>query len=182
MATKVYSKSAILEATFQLSLQKGFEAISMRMIARKLGCSVMPIYDSFDSKEDLIKELSLFAITEAFEAIQSENFIERHLKLLEYGLTYPKFYMDFVKINRNYQASEELVYNLIKSMRKDPRLETLKTMDLSMINGQIEVFIVGVVYMYSLQGSVSEEKKTALLQATKKFINEFIDGFVYNLS
>ena len=60
MAKKLYSRDIILKPAYALSFEKGMEHITIRQIAKELGCSVMPIYESFDSKEDLINELSTF--------------------------------------------------------------------------------------------------------------------------
>lgn len=180
MATKVYSRDMIVKKAFQLSLEKGIFGISMREVARKLGCSVMPIYDSFDSKEDLIEALSNYAIKETFRDFYCDTFTERHLMMLEFGLKYPKFYLDFVKLNVDYRAEEDLIGTLIRIMRKDERMKDLGELDLYKINGQVEIFIVGVIYVYSLKGKMTEELVNDLRYATTKFIHNFIDGYVKN--
>jgi AcrR family transcriptional regulator len=178
MASKVYSRDMIIKKAFQLSLEKGIFSISMRGVARKLGCSVMPIYDSFDSKEELIEELSNYAINETFRDFYADNFTERHLMMLEFGLKFPKFYLDFVKLNVMNKANDEMFENLIAIMKNDSRMKDLKTVDLLNINGQVEMFIVGVVYVYSLKGKVSDALVGDLKEATRKFIYNFIKGYV----
>ena len=98
--------------------------------------------------------------------------------MLEFGLKYPRFYLDFVKLNVKYKANDELLDNLIKMMRYDSRLKHLSVADLLNINGQVEMFVVGVIYVYSVNEKYSEEILRDLKEATKTFIFNFIKGYV----
>ena len=60
MSSKKYKKDIILKVAYELSKEIGLEALSMRKIANKVGCSVMPLYESFNSKEGLLSALSTF--------------------------------------------------------------------------------------------------------------------------
>lgn len=51
------SKHKIMEAAFQLIAVRGYEATSIAMIATEAGVSKGLLYNYFDSKEDLVKEL-----------------------------------------------------------------------------------------------------------------------------
>jgi hypothetical protein len=76
------------------------------------------------------------------------------------------------------KANDEMFENLIAIMKNDSRMKDLKTVDLLNINGQVEMFIVGVVYVYSLKGKVSDALVGDLKEATRKFIYNFIKGYV----
>ena len=53
------SRQQIEDAAYQLFLQQGFHATSMRQIAQKSGLAVGGIYNHFSSKEDIFKSILL---------------------------------------------------------------------------------------------------------------------------
>ncbi|UNC92222.1 TetR/AcrR family transcriptional regulator [Candidatus Contubernalis alkaliaceticus] len=57
----VYSYSQIIEADFQLIQEQGWDAVSTRAIAKKIGSSTMPIYSYVKSVEELQKVLRIKA-------------------------------------------------------------------------------------------------------------------------
>lgn len=50
-----FDRKAIVEATFTIAREEGFASITTRSVAKRLGCSVAPIYINFETIEDLIK-------------------------------------------------------------------------------------------------------------------------------
>jgi AcrR family transcriptional regulator len=53
------SRKLIEDAAYELFLEQGFHATSMRQIARKSGLAVGGIYNHFNSKEDIFKSILL---------------------------------------------------------------------------------------------------------------------------
>ena len=51
------TKDMILETAFQIAREKGQDGISNREIAKKMNCSIRPIYYQFKNVEELTKEL-----------------------------------------------------------------------------------------------------------------------------
>ena len=51
------TKDRILETAFQIAREKGQDGISNREIAKKMNCSIRPIYYQFKNVEELTKEL-----------------------------------------------------------------------------------------------------------------------------
>jgi len=95
MAKKKFSRDLILEVAYELSFEYGLDGINMRMIAREIGCSVMPIYESFGSKEELLDALSTF--NEKVYDVESNSMHDRYYKILFDGLKYPKFFASVLK-------------------------------------------------------------------------------------
>lgn len=54
--TKI-TKEMILNTAFEIAREKGFEKISNRELAKKMNCSIRPIYYQFKNVEELNKEL-----------------------------------------------------------------------------------------------------------------------------
>lgn len=163
MAKKKFGKDIILNAAFDICKDVGLNALSMRMLAKKLGCSVMPIYDSFESKEDLLSELKQFCVIETLVELESDTLCERYIKMVNYGLEYPQFFLDFVDIGRNRQMDSKIYSMLFDLMRKDERLKNLSDDQLSEINAQMEIFIMGLIFFNK------DSKKTSALYETCKY-------------
>ncbi|MDF1541529.1 MAG: TetR/AcrR family transcriptional regulator [Anaerosomatales bacterium] len=51
--TTKYDRDTIVEAAFEIAKEGGFSAISTRAVARRLGCSVAPIYQNFATVDEL---------------------------------------------------------------------------------------------------------------------------------
>ena len=58
MANKMkFSENDIIEAAFSVAREKGMSELSTRSIAKRLGCSTMPVYSFFKSKQNLIQKI-----------------------------------------------------------------------------------------------------------------------------
>jgi AcrR family transcriptional regulator len=94
-------RTATLEATRTLLVRDGYENLSMRRIARAVGCSVSSIYEHFTNKDQLVHAL----IDEGFQrwydivleaaAVPGTPLerLEMHCRrYVEFGLANPEFY------------------------------------------------------------------------------------------
>ena len=54
--TKI-TKDMILDTAFLITKESGFDAVSNREIAKRLNCSIRPIYYQFKNTEELKQEL-----------------------------------------------------------------------------------------------------------------------------
>ena len=58
MANKMkFFENDIIEAAFSVAREKGMSELSTRSIAKRLGCSTMPVYSFFKSKQNLIQKI-----------------------------------------------------------------------------------------------------------------------------
>ncbi len=146
MSKKKFTREIVLDAAYDLSKKIGLEALSMRMIAEKIGCSVMPIYEAFNSKEDLLNELSTYCLNETLFELRADQPVDRYVKLLEYGLKYPKFFLEFARFERSYDHTDETVKALCRLMKNDERLRMKSDKHVLRINARIETYIVGVIF------------------------------------
>lgn len=175
MAVKRFSKELILEKAFEISKQNGVHGLSMRNLSKQLGCSVMPIYDAFDSKDDLLQELSVYCFNKTVEAIDGTTVFERYRKLVELGMKYPQFVLDFVHISAGPDAQEEVSTKLFNLMRQDSRMKHLSDDKLNEINSRIELVTIGLVYLYKNVKAEDKpiDKANDYIQKTAQLI---IDG------
>lgn len=79
------SKEAIIEASFQLVRERGYESLTVRNLAAFLGCSTQPIMYQFPNL-DILRDLT-YQKTDAFHS----EYILAGENLIEIGLRYIRF-------------------------------------------------------------------------------------------
>jgi len=93
----VYSREQIIDAALELVREDGWNKVTTRAIAKKLGSSTMPIYSHVRSVEELEKEIRLKA-RQLLKAYQLEKYSEHVLLNLAFG--YVVFARDEKKLFR----------------------------------------------------------------------------------
>ena len=66
-----YSKEKIIEVGYNLVKKKGIEYLSSRNIAKELGCSIKPIFATFESMENLKNDVLKLILDKYLEYINS---------------------------------------------------------------------------------------------------------------
>lgn len=84
------TKDMILEAAFDIVREKGLEEVSNRTIAKRLECSIRPIYYQFNNSDELKKEL-YNKIEKYFYKYIMDNMIDNIPYYRQVGINYIKF-------------------------------------------------------------------------------------------
>ena len=91
MPTKIrISKDMILDAAFEIARQDGMEKLSNRELAKKLKCSIRPIYYQFENVEEMQKELYI-KIEQYFYEFLLDNMVEGIPQYKQIGINYIRF-------------------------------------------------------------------------------------------
>ena len=91
MPTKIrISKDMILDAAFEIVRQDGMEKLSNRELAKKLKCSIRPIYYQFENVEEMQKELYI-KIEQYFYKFLLDNMVEGIPQYKQIGINYIRF-------------------------------------------------------------------------------------------
>ena len=88
--TMKITKEMILNTAFEIAREKGFEKISNRELAKKMNCSIRPIYYQFKNVEELNKELYK-KIERYFYEFLIDNMIKDVPLYKQIGINYIKF-------------------------------------------------------------------------------------------
>lgn len=86
-AKKQVTKDMILSAAMELLRAGGIEAVSIKALAGKLGCSTQPVYLSFESMDALRAELGPMAVNFSLQIMNANGSAEAKL----YGMGYILF-------------------------------------------------------------------------------------------
>lgn len=144
MAKKLYDREFVLEAALELAKETGFDRLSIRGIARKLNTSVSPVYDSFESKHEIIQAI----IVKVFdENANSDCYFERNQGILSYGLKYPMLYRDIQLYTRKYYLETTHVSDVRKLMQNEHKLKGFPDNVLRSLNFDILLYISGLVQL-----------------------------------
>lgn len=173
MAKKIYTKDTILKAAYELALEVGIKKISMRKLADRIGSSVMPIYEQFSSKEDLLNAISAFV--EELNEIEQMTLYERYYNLLYYGLSYPDFYLNVVVPDTSHTHSADVLCKVCYIMKRDQRIEALTDKEVLVINSRIDVFLTGVIFIYR---NVSRNTRMEQFERIKNILRQVIDSMI----
>ncbi|EJL41946.1 TetR/AcrR family transcriptional regulator [Brevibacillus agri] len=174
------TKRAILAAATALFAERGFEAVSIREIAKAAGCSHTTLYIYFKDKEALLHQLSkgpLQSLAEQMERTLADEAVPPEAKLREISRQFIRFCLG----NRNMYT----LFFMVKASRIDveqpeKELQALRShlfallrraMQLSLPEevGEAEALAFSRIYFYTLHGIVgtythSEETLDGLLE------------------
>lgn len=84
------SKDSILNTALEIVREKGIDAVSNREIAKKLNCSIRPIYYQFKNSEELMCELNKLMIKYFYDFL-TNNMNDEMPKYKQTGINYIKF-------------------------------------------------------------------------------------------
>ena len=113
-AKKQIKRDMILQAALTLLRRKGFEAVTVKSLAKTLHCSTQPIYLSFASMEELRKELLPMAI-ETFQHFmkkesQQEQICLFSMEYIQFAKQEPKlFHYLFMRSNAFHEIKQILL-------------------------------------------------------------------------
>lgn len=171
MPKKVFKKQYILKNAVALAKEVGLEKMSMRKLAKKMNCSVTPIYDTYESKEDLIEAVYRQVIE---ENNSSSNYFIRNKEILLYGIKYPQLYRDIRRQSAKSQQTMHYYQEVIALMRKEERLREFNDNELESLNFDILIYMNGLVERSIVEtGDFENAEKTFstfLDQVTELFI------------
>lgn len=114
---KKTSKEDIVDAAFQIAKEEGFSGITTRNVAKRLGCSVAPIYVNFRTIDALIEAVivRVFAISDELLAKQKGQYAFENVgkASLAFAREYPVFFRELIMQPNPYMDSYDTVENKI---------------------------------------------------------------------
>lgn len=122
-----FDREAIVEAAFDIAKEESFAGITARSVAKRLRCSVAPIYLNFETIDDLIKAVveRVFALSdELLKKQEGSDLFENIGKAsLVFAREYPVFFRELVMQKNPYVASYETVQDtMIEALAEDENL------------------------------------------------------------
>jgi AcrR family transcriptional regulator len=125
--TTRYGRDAIVEAAFEIAKEHGFSGISTRAVARRLGCSVAPIYQNFATVDELVAAVVERVRTMSGELLDAQTgpnpFENMGKASLAFARDYPALFREMALEPNDYMAPHEQIEDAMAGiMAKDPEL------------------------------------------------------------
>lgn len=169
-----YDKETIVEAAFDIAKEEGFAGITARSVAKRLHCSVAPIYLNFETIDDLIKAVveRVFAlIDELLKKQKGPNLFENIGKAsLVFAREYPILFRELVMQKNPYMASYETVQDaIVEALAEDVSMCGLTYDERKRLLLKMRIFQTGLSVMVAngqLPSWLDERSAEALLLET----------------
>ncbi len=174
MRKKQYSKELILNTAIELSKEVGFKKLTVRELANRVGCSIMPIYSTFDSKELLIEEVFNYVVR---ELLSINNYFKRNIVVLSQGVRSPEFHRDMSSFIPDDNTFEVLYKDTLNLMKKEPLLNGFTDEQLSRIHFDISLYITGIVERKLYKRQQFDDYLQFCIDTLDKFTSTIVKGY-----
>lgn len=176
MAPKIkFSREKIIDVAFEIANLEGFDGISIRKVADKVGCSIAPIYVNFKDIDEL-KDAVAKRVQEIIEKLINEQkseeyFLNIGIASIKFANQYKIIYRDYVLKGNSYiSKNSEIVHDLIiNNMKKDKNLNNFSEDELKRILIKMKIFQLGLAVAVSnnndVDGLTEEQCITMLKEA-----------------
>jgi AcrR family transcriptional regulator len=147
-----FDKEAIVEAAFDIAKEEGFAGITARSVAKRLHCSVAPIYLNFETIDDLIKAVveRVFALSDELMKKQEGSDLFENLgkASLAFAREYPVLFREMVMQQNPYMASYENVQEaIVEVLAEDENLRGLTYEERRRLLLKMRIFQIGISVM-----------------------------------
>jgi AcrR family transcriptional regulator len=184
-------RAAILDAARDLFVHHGYHDFSMRVLARKLECSVGTIYVYFKNKEELfdcLVEQSFAQLLDLLPALKRERdkdpvrLLKRAARAyVEFGLSHPSAYKFAFIIERPGAArayTPHPAFNLLQRLvQRCLEAKKLRRLDVATASQALWAAVHGVTSLLILRPSFPWVNRHRLVQ---RVIESAVDGLIAN--
>ena len=172
-AKKQITKEMILNAALELLKEQGYDAVNIKHLAQKLGCSTQPVYLSFSGMEDLRNELLPLAVKE-FETYMKNNSKDGLIDL--YDINYILFAKDesrlfcflFMRANAFSEIKQTLVPVVERSVQKLMSTYHISHEEADILHDQLWMHTHGIASMIATSFCDWNMKKVSMMLADCK--------------
>ncbi|MFA9463306.1 MAG: TetR/AcrR family transcriptional regulator [Velocimicrobium sp.] len=179
------TKDNILNTGVELLRQEGREAINARDLAKRLGCSVQPIFRAFESmealKDSIYKRVEEVYNTKMLNALQSENggFLEMGLTYIEFAKTEPNFFKLLFMSDIFHQKSTENIAG--STMGDDETIEEICVMT-GLSQKKAQKLYTGIWFTtHGIASLLATNSCEYSKKETRKMLIHVFQGLVYSI-
>ncbi len=147
-----YDKNTIVDAALEVAKEEGFSGITARSVAKRLNCSVAPIYVNFATVDELIEAVvkRVFSISEAILKKQKgQSMFEKMGKAsLAFAREYPVLFRELSIEPNPYMASYESIENtMLEAMAEDESMRGWTLEERKRLLIKLRAFQIGLSVM-----------------------------------
>jgi AcrR family transcriptional regulator len=178
-----FSKEAILETAFLLSVEVGVENLTIRAIAHRLRSSIAPIYSNFSNIEELRQAVMhrAFTILEEYtlREYSPNHFLNLGLGLLDFARQYKLLYKSlFINSNAYHDLVNEFFDRNLQEARKEASLQDLTNDEIRRALEKVRLFTHGLATMIC-SGNMNNTAKQYTNDLLKEAGRDIVGFMVY---
>ncbi|MDQ8733869.1 TetR/AcrR family transcriptional regulator [Paenibacillus sp. LHD-38] len=188
------TKRSIISAAEKLFGEKGYEAVTIREIAKEAGCSHTTIYIYFQDKEALLHALSipmLLQLNAALDTLAADAFLSADEKLRRMNERFIRFCLDHrsmytlffeAKSARSDEPASGLEVNRLRNHMFNIIIQLLKT-NLNLSEGE-QILSCSRIYSYMLRGIIStythsEESVDSIMSRLSPSFDDAFEALIF---
>ena len=184
--TVIFNSEAVLAAALEVVRKQGWDALTARSVAGRLGASVAPVYSAFDSMENLQRE-TLIKIRALLQDYTSRSYSE--LPFLNIGAGIVSFARDepfffqalFQKRHGFQDVPEEVNTSILSWMKANAQLGLLSDAARGRLYDNIGFFTMGLAAAVAV-GRVADVSKDNIVRLLKNMGNSLIFAEISGVS
>ena len=147
-----FTKDQLADVAFTIACEEGFDHITIRKIADRLGSSIAPIYVNFKDVAELKHEVVLKAISINKELISQQNsgdpFLDIGIASVIFAKNYPLLYDELVIKNKDsYKEQMDATEFVLEQMKKDSDLKQFEESELRLLLIKMQALQAGLSLM-----------------------------------
>lgn len=173
------TKEMILEATFQITRDKGFESVNARNLAKEIGCSTQPIYTHYaamaDLKKDFFGYLTNYYNEYALSRAHRSNFSR------ELGLAYIEFAKNDPNLFQVLFMSEIVGLNGFSGMLGEKNIEVAGVMSRKLsigIEAAKNLLLKEWIFMHGIASMIATKSIKLSDGEAEKMLGEAYNAFL----
>ena len=128
-AQTVFTKEMIIDAAFKIACEEGFEHMTIRHIAKRMGSSIAPIYVNFNHVEELkhavMEKAQRIYHEMILDAKHEDPFLRYAIASMAFNKKYPKIYQTFLLDEDDPISSEKNVKKMMDTILNNEQYNTL---------------------------------------------------------
>lgn len=149
-----FEKVDIINVAFEIAKEKGFNGITARDVAKKMGSSVAPIYVNFQTMDELVEEVvkKVFTLSDLLVARQKGDSLFEKIgrASLEFAREYPVLFRELVLKPNPYMTNYETVEkSMLKALENDDQLSGLTLEKRKRVFFKMRIFQTGLTALVS---------------------------------
>lgn len=175
---KKFSKQEIIQAAFDIAKEDGFDAITIRNVAKRLGSSIAPIYVNFKNVDELLQAVIEHTFEVSKQLVLEQNtghpFRDIGIASIKFAREYSNLYRDLmIKDNPYMKRTEDTFQFAIEQMKQDSNLQGFSDEELKDIILKMDIFHTGLAVQVAnglLPEYMTEEKMLHMLDSAAEEI------------
>ena len=174
-----FSKDDVVLAAYEVTRQKGLEAVNARSVAAQIGCSTQPLFREFSCMEDIKKEVFLHA-RDCFDKMTADEIKKEENTLKAQGRVYltlaknePNLFRMLFMHKRNEECANFAITRACQRAAEYGQIMNVETDEASDTYINFWMFIHGMATMFAtgyltLSDDVTEEVLDNLASSRKQ--------------